>query len=660
LFNSIKMPKKLTLGSYLLTSFCMLSILITPVFARQLRTEDIAIPNGYKIEIAVAGLSSPTMVTFDDTGRMLIAESGYGGGQPQISRIETDGTKTALTQPGVFGTEVPVTAVAHYQGQIYVVHAGTISIVENDGRLRTVISGLPGQGDHQANQLLFQSDKMYFTIGTVTNSAVVGPDNVIFGWLKQSHLRNLHDVPCQDITLSATSVFTAADLFGANVSNVKTSAFAAFGTDLGASGATVKGSVKCNGALLRANPDGTDLQVVAWGFRNPYGLEVGPDNSLYVTMHGFDARGSRPIENAWDCFYKVAEGAWYGWPDFACDVAVTDPQFKTKDQPQPQFVMTNHPTSNPPQPIAKFNPHSAINGFAFAKEGWGKSTDVFIAVFGDFTPATGTVNTPQGVKVVKLDTTTGEISDFISNKQPGQASRNSAGGLEHPSDVTFGPDGAMYITDWGVANVSVEGLKLEADSGVIWKVTKQDQSVSFASTSLLQNIVLTAALILSTFAITRGKEKQRPLFDGIAQGAIAGLVMGIFTILVALFILKLPWYAPPRVLATLAVGESALANILQFELVSFIIGILVLLVLTGIGGGIFNYINKSSSNRRIFAGLLFGLTVWALLQYLLLPIIQPLVTEKGFPPVWYAASFAVYGLVLGIINYLRSSNLLKS
>ena len=76
--------------------------------------------------------------------------------------------------------------------------------------------------------------------------------------------------------------------------------------------------------------------MYAWGFRNPYGLAVGPDNALYVTMHGFDARGSRPIENAPDCFYKVDENAWYGWPDFACDVAVTDARFKPKDKPQPE------------------------------------------------------------------------------------------------------------------------------------------------------------------------------------------------------------------------------------------------------------------------------------------------------------------------------------
>ena len=51
----------------------------------------------------------------------------------------------------------------------------------------------------------------------------------------------------------------------------------------------------------------------------------------------------------------------------------------------------------------------------------------------------------------------------------------------------------------------------------------------------------------------------------------------------------------------------------------------------------------------LLAGVLFGLTVWAFLQYFGFPLVQPLVTEKGFPPQWYAASFGVYGLVLGLL-----------
>ena len=627
------------------------------VAARPIHPDDINLPDGYNIELAVDNLAAPTMVAFDDQGRMLVAESGYDeGGEPKVTRIEKVGTRTILVPGSALGEEVPITSVAFNEGKVYVVHAGTVSTVDDTGKLTNIITGLPGQGDHQANQLVFKDGNMYLSIGTVTNSGVVGPDNAVFGWLKKPANRQLHEVPCEDITLTS-EVFESENPIGnEQPDRVKTSPYAPFGTEL-PSGSVMKGDVKCNGAVLRAKPDGSDLQVVAWGLRNPYGLEAGPDGDLYVTMHGFDARGSRPVENAWDCFYKVEEGAWYGWPDYACAVPVTDPQFKPKDKPQPQFLIANHPTDSPPKEIARFNPHAAANGFAFApSEEWGKPTDAFIALFGDFTPATGTVDQPQGVKVVKLDTTNGQVTDFITNKLPGQASRRSTGGLEHPSDVMFGPDGAMYITDWGVARISVEGLKLEANSGVVWKVTRGPRSSIPGGPSLLYTLLGSLALAGATVFASWGRAPgltRRPL-DGAWTGALAGLAMGLFTMTVAAAALQLPWYAPPRVLATMAMGSAAIANILEFEAVSFIVGVIVLLVLTAILGLVFTLLLRTRQQWRILvAGLLFGLTAWALLQYFVLPVLFPLVTEKGFPPLWYALSFGVFGLALGaLLAYL--------
>jgi len=646
-----------------LLAFLLLAALLLPAMAaaRPLRPDDMALPAGFTIEAAVTDLAAPTMVAFDDQGRMLIAESGYGaGGEAKITRVAQDGKKTVLAPGSAFGDAIPITAVAFHNGQIYVVHAGTVSIVAAGGTVRDIITGLPGQGDHQADQIVFKDNALYLSIGTVTNAAVVGTDNAVFGWLKKPQNRQLHDVPCQDITLT-DQVFESDNPLGSDPAKVRTSAYAPFGTVLPA-GSVVKGDPKCNGAVLRAGLDGTNLQVVAWGLRNPYGLEIGPDGALYVTMHGFDARGSRNVENAWDCFYKITDGAWYGWPDFACGVPVTDAQFKTKDKPQPQFLLAQHPTAAPLAPIAKFNPHAATNGFAFAPAGssaWGKPTDAFIALFGDLTPATGTVTEPQGVKIVRLDTTTGAVSDFITNKEPGQASRHSAGGLEHPSDVTFGPDGAMYITDWGLARVSAEGLKLEANSGVIWKVTRGTATSVPGGPSLWITLLGTLALAAGTVLAGWGRTPRARPLAGAGAGAGAGLVMGAFTMFVADPMLDLPWYTAPRVLATLVMGRAAIANILEFELVSFVVGVLVLLALTALLGALFAGLLRTACPWRVVvAGLLFGLTGWAALQYVVLPVIQPLVTEKGFPPSWYAGSFAVYGLGLGaLLAYWQSRRL---
>lgn len=619
--------------------------------SRPLRPTDIDVPAGFRVEVAVEDLAAPTMVAFDDQGRMLIAESAYGGGgEPKVTRIESNGEKTVLAQGSVFGTELPITSVAFHDGQVYVVHAGTVSIIDEGGQLRNIITDLPGQGDHQANQLVFQDNVMYLSIGTVTNSGVVGEDNAVFGWLKKPELRDLHDVPCEDITRT-DQTFKSDNPLEEGEQTVETSPYSPFGT-VQPAGSTVPGDPKCNGAVLRANLDGSNLEVVAWGLRNPYGLEIGPDGALYITMHGFDARGSRHVEDAWDCFYKVEEGAWYGWPDFACEVPVTDPQFKAKDQPQSQFLIANHPTGQPPLPIAKFDPHAAINGFAFAPStDWGKPTDAFIALFGDFTPATGTVPEPQGVKIVRLDTTTGELSDFITNKFSVEASKRSAGGLEHPSDVTFGPDGAMYITDWGVAHITVDGLKLEPNTGVVWRVTAGDGNASLpGGPSLLFAVLGVLMFGVLTVVAARGTPTIHRPMDGLWAGAIAGLVMGVAAMLVSALILNLPWYAPPRVFATMVMGRAAVANILDFDTVSFIVGLIVVFVLTGFLGSIFAALLRTNkAGRIVLSGFFYGLTVWALLQYFVLPLFFPLVSDKGFPPFWYAVAFGIYGLALGTL-----------
>lgn len=646
------------LFSLFAVSITCLLITSQQVFARAINPADISVPQGYTIEAVVKDLAAPTMVTFDDQGRMIIAESGYGGsGEPKVSRVETDGTKVSLTNNGIFGNELPITAVTYYQGNLYVVHAGTVSLVQPDGTLKDIITGLPGLGDHQANQLVFHDGKMYVSIGTVTNSGVVGPDNAVFGWLTKPENKNLHDIPCQDIQVLGNAVFESESVAGHKLPKTKTAPYAPFGSTE-TLGKTVKGNVKCNGALLVANPDGTALEVYAWGFRNPYGLVVGPDNNLYVSMHGFDARGSRPIENAWDCLYKVEKGKWYGWPDFACDTPVTDPQFMTKDKPQPAFILTTHPTDSPPRPIAKFSPHAAANGFAFAPSGWGRPSDIFLALFGDFTPATGSLTEPQGIKVIKVDTDTGSVSDFLTNNIDGQASKHSAGGLEHPSSVAFGSDGNMYIADWGVANITVDGLTVDKESGVIWKVSQNQRNTLISFPSLiLPGIFLILFFILAK--VFGAGTSHIPALTYVRYGFVAGLSMAVVALIVSGVILHLPWYAPTNIFASMVMGRSALANILEFHWDAFIVGLLVLLMVTSFIGSGFALLGKSQGSKQLLSGVFYGLGIWTLLQYVIWPALFPIVVEKGFPPHWYAISFALYGAVLGYLSSYRQTPLTR-
>src|SRR3546814_15500209 len=67
----------------------------------------------------------------------------------------------------------------------------------------------------------------------------------------------------------------------------------------------VGGQVPCTGAIMRVRPSGGPPELVAWGFRNPFGLAFSSDGRLYVTDNGFDERGSRPVFGTGDLMYVI-------------------------------------------------------------------------------------------------------------------------------------------------------------------------------------------------------------------------------------------------------------------------------------------------------------------------------------------------------------------
>jgi glucose/arabinose dehydrogenase len=61
------------------------------------------------------------------------------------------------------------------------------------------------------------------------------------------------------------------------------------------------------GTVLRVSPDLTSTEVFATGFRNPFGIAIGPDSELFVTDNDVD-------ENPGDELNHVVAGAHYGHP----------------------------------------------------------------------------------------------------------------------------------------------------------------------------------------------------------------------------------------------------------------------------------------------------------------------------------------------------------
>jgi Glucose / Sorbosone dehydrogenase len=116
---------------------------------------------------------------------------------------------------------------------------------------------------------------------------------------------------------------------------------------------------------MRCNPaDGSDLELMACGLRNAYGIGFLPDGRLIAIDHGADDRGSRSVGNASDLLYEIRKGAWYGWPDFISGEPITDPKYLPKRGPEPTFVLANHDELPVPEtPLLRFSPNTATGKF---------------------------------------------------------------------------------------------------------------------------------------------------------------------------------------------------------------------------------------------------------------------------------------------------------
>jgi glucose/arabinose dehydrogenase len=263
------------------------------------------------------------------------------------------------------------------------------------------------------------------------------------------------------------------DVLGSVKGTVHSGAYVPFGTETQA-GQVIRGDSKCSGAILRCDPATGAVETVAWGLRNPYGIAFHPDGKLFATEHGIDERSGRYIVGDLEDFYEIQEGAWYGWPDFASGIRLDDPSWGEAGQGR-EPVLAVHPDPSPPKPFVTFPPHAAPNGVDFCRDAaFGFEGDAFVALFGDLAPVTTKAATPRGFKVVRVDMQTGQVEDFAVNRIAGPASKLPHEGFERPSHCQFGPDGMLYVVDWGEIEIAPEagGVRMQQETGSLWRIRR--------------------------------------------------------------------------------------------------------------------------------------------------------------------------------------------
>jgi glucose/arabinose dehydrogenase len=186
--------------------------------------------------------------------------------------------------------------------------------------------------------------------------------------------------------------------------------------------------------ILVAKPDGSGLEVYAWGIRNAVGIAIHPQTGqLWASVNERDNLGDNLVP---DYITHIEAGGFYGWPWFYMG-AHWDPRHQGKHPELQSKVLT---------PDVLLQPHNAslemtfYEGTEFPAEYRG---DIFAAEHGSWNKATRT-----GYEVIRVPLekgrATGEYEDFLTGFVT-----PSGDVWGRPVGVTVAQDGSLIVTDDG-------------------------------------------------------------------------------------------------------------------------------------------------------------------------------------------------------------------
>ena len=471
-------------------------------------------PDGLELRRYATGFTAPTAIAFYTDGSMLVAE-GERGEEPKIWRFPFNGGHPSLFYPHekqLIPVRIPKTYWQMYgpiggmvvvDGNVIVTHRdendmGVVTALDAKGGHRTICAGFPTQGDGGLTDIAYNTSnhQLYFACGSVTNSGVVGLDNISRGWVRDHP--EACDVPLHDLELLGfkfQSINPMAGFFGPPDTAV-TGPYQPFAKS---SAIHLRGASdgKPSGAIYSVPLEGGFPKVEAWGIHDPRGIAIDPFFNPYVSVDGADMRKdcTRPIKDDPDSIVKVPPygQTWFGWPDYSTDFRLySDPIFQP---PVWMLSKSGYPLVRPlidldashlekPKREAlwagSFPSLSGANKMVFAPTtgpyGNQFGGNLIVALSGDKSSwASGGITLPHsvGFKVVWLDLQRRKVQDFIRNvgDLPGsKIDPRNRSLIERPVDVKIGPDGTLYILDEGHMEVRNGHDHFERAAGQVFRL----------------------------------------------------------------------------------------------------------------------------------------------------------------------------------------------
>lgn len=217
---------------------------------------------------------------------------------------------------------------------------------------KEIIKGIPNYGDYSSSLIRIYGEYLFVTIGSATNSGVVGQDNQ---WL--ADYPENHDVSPKSITIK-----------GINFGEEKTGAFVSYKTS-NLKGQIIAEHILGNSSIIIYNLTTVAQGNFAWGIRNMKALDFNSEGKMLVAVGGMEDRGLRSVKGDSDYIYQIKKNTWYGFPDYTGGDPISSPKFKGFNNETIPFILDKHPTTNPPAPIYQHKAVDSLVSLAIDKKG---------------------------------------------------------------------------------------------------------------------------------------------------------------------------------------------------------------------------------------------------------------------------------------------------